>query len=79
MQVTNEIEEILDQNLEIISKALETYEQYGFLLKEVEKVKDFIDTIGRKREEYLQEIQKYLNLYNEIENSLPFFIRMNLI
>ena len=79
MQVTEEIEGILDENLEIIAKALETYEQYGFLLKENERVKEFIETGGRKRDEFLKELLKYKNLYDEIESNLPFYIRMNLI
>ena len=79
MQVTNEIEQILDDNLEVIEKALEIFDQYAFLLKENEKIKEFIESVGRKREEYEKEFQKYSSLYLEIEEKMPFYVRMNLV
>jgi len=79
MQATDEIESILNENLQVIEKALQIYEQHVTLLKENERIKEFIDSVGRKREEYEKELAKYSDLYKEIQEKIPFYIRMNLI
>lgn len=74
----NEIGEILLENLSIAAKAVNVYDDYLFILKEPERVQEFMTTMPRKREEYIARIQVYLDTIYKIKTEAPYEIRMSM-
>ena len=75
----NEIQEILEQNMGIVEKALHVYDYYLFILKERQRVDAFLaDSKGYSREDFAAEIAKYQNTWNKIADTMPKELRMNM-
>jgi len=75
----NEIQEILEQNMGIVEKALHVYDDYLFILKERQRVDAFLaDSKGYSREDFAAEIAKYQNTWNKIADTMPKELRMNM-
>ena len=74
----NEVNEILLENLTIAAKAVNVYDDYLFILKEPERVAEFTSNPIRKREEYIERIQLYLNTIKKIKDEAPYEIRMSM-
>ena len=73
-----EISQILLENLQIAAKSVNVYDQYLFLLKEPEKVKEFCSNPKRNRDEYIARIQVYIDTIRKIKNEAPYEIRMSM-
>jgi len=78
IQVTDEIEEIIEINIRNIENVVKIYNEYAFLLKEMEKVLDFCNQ-KHERKEFQSEILRYQKLSEEVNRQVPFFVRMNMI
>jgi len=55
----DEINQILLDKLQIAAKAVNVYDEYLFLLKEAEEVKQFCESKERNKQEYIDRIQRY--------------------
>jgi hypothetical protein len=75
----NEISEIIEKNMSIVGKALHVYDDYLFILKEKQRVEQFLsDSKNFKREDFAAEIAKYQNNLNKIADTMPKELRMNM-
>ncbi|CAD8159976.1 unnamed protein product [Paramecium pentaurelia] len=72
------INEILDINLKNVESTLEIYEKYSFLLKETEKATQWA-SVPRARNEFIQAFNNYSQLYEQVNEAIPFFVRVNMI
>ncbi|EGR31445.1 hypothetical protein IMG5_109350, partial [Ichthyophthirius multifiliis] len=78
LRVKKEINDILDKNLRNVNEVLHIYNKYAYLLEEKSKVSVWTKQ-EHKREEFLSEISKYKNTYNELNKEIPFYVRTNMI
>lgn len=78
IEVTEEIEEIIDENIKNIENVVKIYNKFAFLLKEMDKVIEFC---SQKHEiiEFKAIILKYQKIIDEVILQVPFFVRMNMI
>jgi hypothetical protein len=73
-----EIQQILLENLQIAAKAVNVYDEYLFLLKEQEKVQEFMSSPKRVQKEYIARIQTYIDTIRKIKSEAPYEIRMSM-
>jgi len=74
-----EIDEILEENMPSIEKALHVYDEYLFILKEKTRVDAFLSDPNKfSREDFAAEIAKYQNTMNKIADTMPKELRMNM-
>lgn len=77
-ETTNEIDEIIENNIRNIENVVNIFNQYSFLLNEMDKVVDFCNQ-KHERKDYQAEILKYQKISEEVNKIIPFFVRMNMI
>ena len=75
---TKEISQILLENLQVAQKAINIYEDYTFLLDRQKHVDEFIAKTPKNREEYVAEINIYLDTIDKIKKKAPYEIRINM-
>jgi len=73
----NEINQILFENLQIAAKAVNVYDEYLFILKEPEKVAEFMAGT-RNKDLYIQRIRVYQDTIAKIKRAAPYEIRMSM-
>ena len=74
-----EIAEILEKNMVYVEKALHIYDDYLFILKERQRVEQFLaDQTKYKREDFTAEIARYENTMRKIRDTMPKELRMNM-
>ena len=73
-----QISETLNENLEVVKLALNIYDDYLFILKEKDRIREFINTEPYSREAFQEEINKYQDTINRIREEMPYEIRMNM-
>ena len=78
IELSQEIEEIIEMNIKNIENVVKIYNEYAFLLKEMEKVQEFCAQ-KHERKDFQLEIQKYQKIIEEVNKQVPFFVRMNMI
>ena len=76
-EMYNEIDGIIGENLEVISKVTDLYKPFEFVMKEKEEIEKFIGN-SPKREDFKKRIQTYEEK-RELLNTMPNFLYMNLI
>jgi hypothetical protein len=76
-EMFNEIDSIIGENLEVISKVTDLYKPFEFVMKEKEEIEKFIGN-SPKREDFKKRIQMYEEK-RELLNTMPNFLYMNLI
>ena len=68
--------------MENIEKVIEIYDEYSYLLTEKQHVEEWVKPRGaiyKRREEYLKEIKRYREIYLEVAENVPFYVRCNMI
>lgn len=78
IRARDEINRILDDNLKVVQKALNIYDDFVYLLKEGEKIKDFVDKKVYNREDFANRIDKLMNTISLIKATCPYEIRCNM-
>lgn len=78
VELTVEIDEIIEGNIRNIENVVKIYNEYAFLLREMDKVHDFC-SLKHERKDFQSEILKYQKLIDEVNRNVPFFVRMNMI
>ncbi len=78
-QIFADIELIIRDNTEVVQGVLEIYNEYNYLLSEQEKVNKFIAQPNNTIKSYQQQIAKYQQMYQTVNEQVPFFVRMNMI
>jgi len=74
------IEEILQENLNVVEKALDVYTEYMFILSESPKLDAYLeDPKPKSIDDYWHKIGFYIDTIEKIRQNLPFEIRMNMI
>jgi hypothetical protein len=73
------ISETLSENLEIVSKAVNVYDSYLWILNERARVTDFINNEDNyDKNEFQALIDKFRDTIVQIRDEMPFEIRMNM-
>ena len=73
------ISETLSENLKIVQKAVNVYDEYLWILKEKARVEDFINNPDNyDKVEFQALIDKFRDTINQIREEMPFEIRMNM-
>jgi hypothetical protein len=73
-----EISETLRENIDVIDLALEVYNDYLFILKEKERIEEFLKKEPFDKNQFQAEIDKYMETINKIKDEMPFEIRCNM-
>ena len=76
-EMFNEIDAIIGENLEVISKVTDLYQPFEFVMKEKEEIEKFINS-NPKREDFKKRIQTYEEK-KLLLDTMPNFLYMNLI
>lgn len=76
--VFKEVDEIINNNLAVISKVTQVFDNYIFLLTEEERVQQFIAK-EPTREEFRAEIKKYMDAFDSVNHDIPFYIHMPMV
>lgn len=78
MRAKAKISETLSENLEVVKLALNVYDDYLFILKEKERIEEFLKKEPYDRDTFKAEIDKYQATINKIREEMPYEIRMNM-
>ncbi len=78
-QVRREVARIARINIVNTKKSLEIFSKYTFLLSEMKVIEEWIFRGNHDRREYALTFAKYRELYAEVKEEVPSFIRMNMI
>ena len=78
LKAKEEVQQILLENLQAATKAINVYDEYKFLLDEDQRMDKFLETTTPNREVYTAEIQKYFDTIKKIEETAPFEIRLSI-
>jgi Ni,Fe-hydrogenase maturation factor len=73
-----EISETLKENIDVIELALEVYNDYLFILKEKERIEEFLKKEPFDKNQFQAEIDKYMETITKIKDEMPFEIRCNM-
>jgi len=74
-----EIKDILDDNLRVVSKAVEVYDEFIPFLEEGKNIESFLESSDTLTKDACQkEIKKYENLIEKTRKQMPYEIRMNM-
>jgi hypothetical protein len=74
----HEISETLSENIDVIDLALEVYNDYLFILKEKERIEEFLKKEPFDKNQFQAEIDKYTETITKIKDEMPFEIRCNM-
>ena len=72
------VENITEENLNVVKQVLKIYEKYEYLLSEKVKLDRFLQDKTKTREDYQAVIEKYQKQKDDIIESLPCEVRMNM-
>lgn len=78
IKAKDEIKKILDENLEITKKTLNIYDNFVFLLREGEKIREFLEKKQFNREDFEKRIMSYIETIILIKEKCPYEIRLNM-
>jgi len=78
IKAKEKISETLKDNLEVVSLAVNVYDEFMFILKERERIEAFLQKEPYNREEFQAEIEMYEASIKRIRDTMPFEIRMNM-
>lgn len=78
IKAKEKISQTLQENLEVISLAVNVYDDFLFILKERERIEVFISKENFTREDFQKEIDMYQASIIKIRETMPFEIRMNM-
>lgn len=72
------IKQIVDENLQATAKCINVYDEFLFLLQEDQKIDAFLNKKPFKREEFIEQIERFKSTILKIRNQAPFEIRMSM-
>jgi len=78
----SKISQTLDENLKIVQKAVNVYDEYLWILQEKQRVTEFISNSDKEnsydKNEFQGLIDKFKDTIEKIREEMPFEIRMNM-
>lgn len=74
----SKISETVAENLAVVRLALNIYDDFLFILREKERIEEFLKKEPQDRDEFQAEIDKYHVMIRRIRDEMPFEIRMNM-
>ena len=77
-QALNTVEDIIQENMQEVKRVLELYSKYEYILTEKTRLTKFLGDKAKTREDYQEQIAKYMKQKDDIINNLPCEVRMNM-
>ena len=78
IKAKEKISQTVSENLEVVKLALNVYDDYLFLLKERERIEEFLTKEPFDRTTFQKEIDHYQATIDKIREEMPYEIRMNM-
>jgi hypothetical protein len=78
IKAKEKISQTVSENLEVVKLALNVYDEYLFVLREKERVEEFLKKEPFSREAFKAELDRYQRTIDKIRDECPYEIRMNM-
>lgn len=78
VRAKDEITQIVNENVEVAAKALDIYRDFLFLLKESDKIHEFLEKKEYNRDIFQANVDKYSTTIEKIRRTCPYEIRLNM-
>lgn len=77
-EAEGKIKEILADNLHVVHRAVEVYDEFIPFLEEGKNIDAFLDNSDLSKDACQKEIKKYEELIEKTRKKMPYEIRMNM-